>query len=401
MDNPHQPPSPTPFVPGIPVVKPRQLIVADDSLGPGKGVAQGLNRTSGVRRSFRKAPEVPAAAFGGDLEGFHPLHPSPCTLNVIPAASHFAHTTPEQLSPLPHEAMPWLSALLSLPCCFLALSPLLPFCSRLLLCPQHPVDDIDKMKERAAMNNSFIYIKIPQVPLCVSYKVWGRWGGVCWGRGHSPSSLGCHPTLWVTQGDKNSVDWGDLNLVLPCLEYHNNTWTWLDFAMAVKRDSRKALVAQVRAVPSCCASFLLPGRLLGLHGGPGMPSMVGSAFLRVGSSFPCSAAPALIHAKGLGCLHGMLSPLTPGAGDQGEATPEAGSGHRGPGEAGEQIGWAHPAAGGGREGSAAHRPECGGQEPQQEVHFRQAQMTAAPGGPGRDRGASCSPMAVRGGCAAR
>ncbi|XP_007935565.1 protein KIAA0100 homolog [Orycteropus afer afer] len=124
---------------GIPVVKPRQLIATDDAvpLGSGKGVAQGLNRSSGVRRSFRKVPE-------------------------------------------------------------------------------HPVDDIDKMKERAAMNNSFIYIKIPQVPLCVSYK-----------------------------GEKNSVDWGDLNLVLPCLEYHNNTWTWLDFAMAVKRDSRKALVAQV------------------------------------------------------------------------------------------------------------------------------------------------------------
>ncbi|XP_030077940.1 bridge-like lipid transfer protein family member 2 isoform X1 [Microcaecilia unicolor] len=124
---------------GMPVVKPRQLVVADDSvsLGPGKGMSQGLNRTTGVRRSFRKAPE-------------------------------------------------------------------------------HPVDDLDKMKERAAMNNSFIYIKIPQVPLCVSYK-----------------------------GEKNSVDWGDLTLVLPCLEYHNNTWTWLDFAMAVKRDSRKALVAQV------------------------------------------------------------------------------------------------------------------------------------------------------------
>ncbi|XP_075445376.1 bridge-like lipid transfer protein family member 2 isoform X2 [Ascaphus truei] len=124
---------------GMPVVKPRQLIVAEDtvSLGPGKGVGQGLNRTTGVRKSFRKAPE-------------------------------------------------------------------------------HPVDDLDKMKERAAMNNSFIYIKIPQVPLCVSYR-----------------------------GEKNSVDWGDLTLVLPCLEYHNNTWTWLDFAMAVKRDSRKALVAQV------------------------------------------------------------------------------------------------------------------------------------------------------------
>nr|XP_020476368.1 protein KIAA0100 homolog isoform X3 [Monopterus albus] len=122
---------------GIPV-KPRQP--SEDTMGamgPSKGVAQGLNRTAGVRRSFRKPPE-------------------------------------------------------------------------------HPVDDIDKMKERAAMNNSFIYIKIPQVPLCVSYK-----------------------------GEKSSVDWKDLNLVLPCLEYHNNTWTWLDFAMAVKRDSRKALVAQV------------------------------------------------------------------------------------------------------------------------------------------------------------
>ncbi|KAG5269355.1 hypothetical protein AALO_G00201080 [Alosa alosa] len=123
---------------GIPVVKPRQL--SEDSiagLGTSKSVTQGLNRTAGVRRSFRKPPE-------------------------------------------------------------------------------HPVDDIDKMKERAAMNNSFIYIKIPQVPLCVSYK-----------------------------GEKSSVDWKDLNLVLPCLEYHNNTWTWLDFAMAVKRDSRKALVAQM------------------------------------------------------------------------------------------------------------------------------------------------------------
>ncbi|XP_022052505.2 protein KIAA0100 isoform X3 [Acanthochromis polyacanthus] len=122
---------------GIPV-KPRPL--SEDTMGamgPSKGVTQGLNRTAGVRRSFRKPPE-------------------------------------------------------------------------------HPVDDIDKMKERAAMNNSFIYIKIPQVPLCVSYK-----------------------------GEKSSVDWKDLNLVLPCLEYHNNTWTWLDFAMAVKRDSRKALVAQM------------------------------------------------------------------------------------------------------------------------------------------------------------
>lgn len=49
------------FFVGIPVVKPRQLIPTDDAapLGPGKGVTQGLNRSSGVRRSFRKGAEVP------------------------------------------------------------------------------------------------------------------------------------------------------------------------------------------------------------------------------------------------------------------------------------------------------------------------------------------------------
>lgn len=45
-------------VTGIPV-KPRQL--SEDTIGamgPSKGVTQGLNRTAGVRRSFRKSPEV-------------------------------------------------------------------------------------------------------------------------------------------------------------------------------------------------------------------------------------------------------------------------------------------------------------------------------------------------------
>lgn len=98
------------------------------------------------------------------------------------------------------------------------------------------------------MNNSFIYIKIPQVPLCVSYKVRVAPNlrfvvslQVVITDKHLPM-LFCFVTV---QGEKSSVDWKDLNLVLPCLEYHNNTWTWLDFAMAVKRDSRKALVAQV------------------------------------------------------------------------------------------------------------------------------------------------------------
>ncbi|CAB1347938.1 unnamed protein product [Coregonus sp. 'balchen'] len=40
----------------------------------------------------------------------------------------------------------------------------------------------------------------------------------------------------AVEGEKNSVDWKDLNLVLPCLEYHNNTWTWLDFAMAMIKE---------------------------------------------------------------------------------------------------------------------------------------------------------------------
>lgn len=100
--------------------------------------------------------------------------------------------------------MPWPSARLSLPCWFLAVSPLLPFCSWLLLCPQHPVDDIDKMKERAAMNNSFIYIKIPQVPLCVSYKVWDQRAraclGVAWGIvPHCLTPLSCRGrrTAWT------------------------------------------------------------------------------------------------------------------------------------------------------------------------------------------------------------
>jgi len=73
-----------------------------------------------------------------------------------------------------------------------------------------------------------------------------------WGHGGQCDTLPDPPPQSPAQGEKNSVDGGDLNLVLPCLEYHNNTWTWLDFAMAVKRDSRKALVAQVHgdsAVP--------------------------------------------------------------------------------------------------------------------------------------------------------
>uniref|UniRef100_A0A8C4NNB3 Si:ch211-259g3.4 n=1 Tax=Eptatretus burgeri TaxID=7764 RepID=A0A8C4NNB3_EPTBU len=91
--------------------------------------------------------------------------------------------------------------------------------------PQTVFDDIDKMKQRAAKNNSFIYIKVPQVPLNVSYK---------------------------GEKEKNLEDVKDFVLVLPCLEYHNCTWTWLDLALALKRDTKKALLSQVSGV---CLSF--------------------------------------------------------------------------------------------------------------------------------------------------
>lgn len=38
--------------------------------------------------------------------------------------------------------------------------------------PMERKDDVDKMKERADKNKLFIYIKIPEVPVRVSYKVW-------------------------------------------------------------------------------------------------------------------------------------------------------------------------------------------------------------------------------------
>ncbi|CAG4913256.1 unnamed protein product [Colias eurytheme] len=78
-------------------------------------------------------------------------------------------------------------------------------------------DDVEKMKERAEKNKLFIYIKIPEVPVRVSYK---------------------------GSKEKNLEDVRDLPLVLPTLEYHNVTWTWLDLLLATKNDTRRVLVSQ-------------------------------------------------------------------------------------------------------------------------------------------------------------
>ncbi|XP_022903438.2 protein hobbit isoform X1 [Onthophagus taurus] len=80
-----------------------------------------------------------------------------------------------------------------------------------------PVDDVEKMKERAEKNKLFIYIKIPEVPVRVSYK---------------------------GNKEKNLEDIRDFSLIIPTLEYHNVTWTWLDLLMAINNDSRKVILSQ-------------------------------------------------------------------------------------------------------------------------------------------------------------
>lgn len=79
------------------------------------------------------------------------------------------------------------------------------------------IDDVEKMKERAEKNKLFVYIKIPEVPVRVSYK---------------------------GTKEKNLEDLRDVSLIIPTLEYHNMTWTWLDLLMAVRNDSKKVILSQ-------------------------------------------------------------------------------------------------------------------------------------------------------------
>jgi hypothetical protein len=45
--------------------------------------------------------------------------------------------------------------------------------------------------------------------------------------------------------EKNLEDLRDVSLVIPTLEYHNMTWTWLDFLMAIRNDSKRVIFSQV------------------------------------------------------------------------------------------------------------------------------------------------------------
>ncbi|XP_043232606.1 protein KIAA0100-like [Amphibalanus amphitrite] len=78
-------------------------------------------------------------------------------------------------------------------------------------------DDVEKMKERAQNNMLFIYIKVPEVTVRVSYK---------------------------GEKEKNLEDVHNFLLTVPTLEYHNVTWTWLDLLLAMKNDTKRVLLSQ-------------------------------------------------------------------------------------------------------------------------------------------------------------
>jgi hypothetical protein len=79
------------------------------------------------------------------------------------------------------------------------------------------VTDAEKMRQRALKNQTFVYIKIPEVPITVSYKG---------GKGNHISAI------------------DNFTLILPTIEYHNQTWTWFDVLMSIKNESQKRLLPQ-------------------------------------------------------------------------------------------------------------------------------------------------------------
>lgn len=78
-------------------------------------------------------------------------------------------------------------------------------------------EEIEKMRERASKNHTFVYVKIPGIPIKVSYK---------------------------GKKQKSVTDLKNMSLTLPTYEYHNSTWTWLDLLMAVKNDSKHTVIKQ-------------------------------------------------------------------------------------------------------------------------------------------------------------
>ncbi|KAL5477873.1 hypothetical protein EMCRGX_G024726 [Ephydatia muelleri] len=75
------------------------------------------------------------------------------------------------------------------------------------------IGDVEKMKERASSNKTFIYVKIPQLSLCITYR-------------------------------SSSVNLNHVLVTVPTLEYHNRCCTWTDMLMEIKKDYKSAIIHQ-------------------------------------------------------------------------------------------------------------------------------------------------------------
>ena len=62
-----------------------------------------------------------------------------------------------------------------------------------------------------------MFIKIPELPVTLSYK---------------------------GKKDKNIEDVHNYELLVPMMEYHSVTWTWLDLLLAIKMSAKNALLPQ-------------------------------------------------------------------------------------------------------------------------------------------------------------
>ena len=78
-------------------------------------------------------------------------------------------------------------------------------------------ENLERMKERAEKNKSFIYIKIPDVPISLSYK---------------------------GNKEKNIEDVRDLECVFGPLEYHNQIYTWKELFVRLKKEIKRLVISQ-------------------------------------------------------------------------------------------------------------------------------------------------------------
>ncbi|GFN85826.1 protein kiaa0100-like [Plakobranchus ocellatus] len=52
------------------------------------------------------------------------------------------------------------------------------------------------------------------------------------------------PFSEIGQKEKNIEDVHDFSFILPTVEYHNRIWTWFDFLITLKNDSKRVLLSQ-------------------------------------------------------------------------------------------------------------------------------------------------------------